>query len=218
MSAPFAAANRRDAAHLLCAVLIWPALALAATGELSDEKPLYQLPEPGSYELPVIDRVGRYELLNASGERVPLLDIEPGGCAVVSFVHGGLRTISDEQLDRARAAMRAIVAEHLPHTDAEIFFVDRYPAMPPTDGNMQLHTMLSSINEELGGEALPALDPSRRGAADISFIAPYTDALGGLGGQGENMHSPNERLDLDSLPAAVKRAAILIYRLTREGA
>jgi glutamate carboxypeptidase len=131
--------------------------------------------------------------------------------------HGGIRAISEEQLERARDAMRAVVAEHLPHTDAEITFTDRYPAMPPTDGNMSLHSMLSTISEELGDDPLPALDPSRRGAADISFVAPYVDALGGLGGQGENMHSPNERLDLDSLPTAVKRAAILIYRLTREG-
>ena len=155
-----------------------------------------------------------YDLTNTRGEAFGKTNIVPRRV----FVHGGLRTISDEQLARARAAMRAIVAEHLPNTEAEIFFVDRYPAMPPTDGNMSLHSMLSTISEELGDDPLPALDPSRRGAADISFVAPYVDVLGGLGGQGENMHSPNERLDLDSLPTAVKRAAILIYRLTREGA
>jgi cytochrome c peroxidase len=87
MSAPFTAANCRTAVRLLCAVLMGPGLALAAPGESPGGKSLYQLPEPGSYELPVIDRVGRYELLNASGERVPLLDIEPGECAVVSFVY-----------------------------------------------------------------------------------------------------------------------------------
>ncbi|MBW2540469.1 MAG: SCO family protein [Deltaproteobacteria bacterium] len=87
MSAPFALVDRRIAAHLVCAALIGPALAMAAPGKSPDGKPLYQLPEPGSYELPVIDRVGRYELLNDSGERVPLLDIAPGGCAVVSFVY-----------------------------------------------------------------------------------------------------------------------------------
>jgi len=76
---------------------------------------------------------------------------------------------------------------------------------------------LSDINQELGGDPLPALDPSRRGAADSSFVAPYTDALAGLGAYGENLHSPDERLDLDSLPTAIKRAALLIYRLTREG-
>jgi len=155
-----------------------------------------------------------YDLTNTRGEAFGKTNIVPRRV----FVHGGLRTISTEQLKHAREAMSAIVADHLPHTDAEIYFLDRYPAMPPTDGNMSLHSMLSTISEELGDDPLPALDPSRRGAADISFVAPYVDALGGLGGQGENMHSPNERLDLDSLPTAVKRAAILIYRLTREGA
>jgi len=154
-----------------------------------------------------------YDLANTRGDTFGKTNVVPRH----AVVHGGIRTISTEQLERTRAAMRAVVADHLPHTDAEIFFTDRYPAMPPTDGNMQLHSMLSTISEELGGEALPSLDPSRRGAADISFVAPYTDALGGLGGQGENMHSPGERLDLESLPATVKRAAILIYRLTREG-
>jgi len=114
MSALFAVANRRAAARLLCAALIGPALTLTATGESPDGKPLYQLPEPGSYELPVIDRVGRYELLNASGERVPLLDIEPGGCAVVSFVYascpdvGGCPLVlaSLRRMDRTLAANR----------------------------------------------------------------------------------------------------------------
>jgi len=111
MSAPFVTAHRRTAARLLCAILVWPAFALAATAESLDGKPLYQLPEPGSYELPVIDRVGRYELLNASGERVPLLDIEPGSCAVVSFVYascpdaGGCPLVlaSLRRMDRALA-------------------------------------------------------------------------------------------------------------------
>ena len=155
-----------------------------------------------------------YDYGNTRGEAFGKTNIVPRRVVV----HGGIRTISSEQLERTRDAMRAVVEQHLPHTDAEIVFSDRYPAMPPTDGNMQLHTMLSTISEELGDEPLPALDPSRRGAADISFVAPYTDALGGLGGQGENMHSPEERLDLESLPTAVKRAALLIYRLTREGA
>ena len=152
-----------------------------------------------------------YDYGNTRGETFGKTNIVPR--RVVA--HGGIRTISNEQLERARNAMRAAVEQHLPHTDAVITFSNRYPAMPPTDGNMQLHALLSSISEELGGNPLPAIDPSRRGAADISFVAPYTDALAGLGGQGENMHSPEERLDLDSLPTAIKRAAVLIYRLTR---
>jgi len=131
-------------------------------------------------------------------------------------VQGGIRTISDEQLERARQAMREIAADHLPHTSATIDFQDRYPAMAPTEGNRRLQAMLSDINVALGGRPMPALDPSRRGAADISFVAPFTDGLAGLGAYGEGGHSPAERLDLTSLPIAMKRAAILIYRLTQE--
>jgi glutamate carboxypeptidase len=131
-------------------------------------------------------------------------------------VHGGMRTISVEQLQRARAAMQAVVDAHLPHTDASIEFEDRYPPMSPTDGNKRLQSLLSEINQSLGRGAMPALDPSRRGAADISFVAPYTDALAGLGALGEGGHTPEESLDLSSMPLAIKRTAILIYRLSRE--
>jgi len=133
-----------------------------------------------------------------------------------AIVHGGIRTISIEQLERAKEAMRAVVAQHLPHTDASISFIDGYPPMFPTDGNKRLQEKFSRINEELGRGPMPALDPSRRGAADVSFVAPYTDALAGLGAIGEGGHSPNESLELDSMTLAIKRAAILIYRLSRE--
>ncbi len=128
-------------------------------------------------------------------------------------VHGGIRTISQDQLDRARAAMRAVVAESLPNTSASIDFTEGYPAMFPTDGNRRLKTELSFINEALDRGPMPELDPSMRGAADISFVAPYTDALAGLGAIGKGGHTPHESLDLTSLPLAIKRSAILLYRL-----
>lgn len=133
------------------------------------------------------------------------------------IVHGGMRTISQEQLERARTSMREIVARSLPHTSATIEFEDRYPAMPPTDGNRRLQRLLSGVNEDLGRGRMPALDPARRGAADVSFVAPYADALAGLGGLGSGGHSPNERFELDSMPLAIKRAALLLYRLAGEG-
>ena len=131
-------------------------------------------------------------------------------------VRGGMRTISQEQLDRAREAMRAVVARNLPVTEASISFVDSYPPMSPTEGNRQLSEVLSQINQDLGREAMPVLDASRRGAADISFVAPYTDGLAGMGAYGSGGHTPNESLDLESLPVAIQRAAILIYRLSRQ--
>ena len=130
-------------------------------------------------------------------------------------VHGGIRAISQDQLDRAREEMRRIVADNLPQTSATIEFGDGYPPMSPTDGNMALAEELSAINVALGRKPMPPLDPSKRGAADISFVAPYTDALAGLGGIGGGGHTPDEHLRLESLPLAIKRAAILIYRLGR---
>lgn len=131
-------------------------------------------------------------------------------------VHGGMRTISTEQLEWARATMQAIVADNHPHTSATITFADSYPPMSPTEGNLALQRELSAINVALGRQPMPALDPSRRGAADISYVAPYTDALAGLGGIGGGGHTPDEFVYLSSLPLAIKRAAILIYRVSQE--
>ncbi len=133
-------------------------------------------------------------------------------------VHGGMRTITQAQLERARAAMRAIVANNLPHTSASIEFTEGYPPMAPTDGNLSLQRELSAINVALGRAPMLALDPSRRGAADISYVAPHTDALAGLGAIGGGGHTPDEFVRLVSMPLAIKRAAILIYRLSRADA
>jgi glutamate carboxypeptidase len=127
-----------------------------------------------------------------------------------------MRTISQQQLDRARGAMQAIVAENHPHTTASISFADSYPPMSPTMGNLALQRELSAINVALGRDSMPALDPSKRGAADISYVAPYADALAGLGGIGGGGHTPGEYLELSSMPLAIKRAAILIHRLSQQ--
>jgi len=132
------------------------------------------------------------------------------------IVAGGMRTISQEQLERARDRMRAVVAQNLPQTSASIEFWDRYPPMAPTDGNRLLLAALSAVNEDLGRGPMPALDPSERGAADISFVAPYTDGLAGMGALGSGGHTPNESLDLSTMSLGIKRAAILMYRLNQE--
>jgi glutamate carboxypeptidase len=130
-------------------------------------------------------------------------------------VQGGIRTISLDQLERAQAAMRAIVGENLPHTTATIEFSEGYPPMFPSEGNRGVLAVLSDINEDLGRGPMQELDPSRRGAADISFVSPYTDAIAGLGPLGTGGHTPNETIDLLSMPLAIKRAAILMYRLSQ---
>ena len=132
------------------------------------------------------------------------------------IVHGGIRTLSPQQLATAQEAMRAVVADHLPLTSASIAFDEGYPPMAPTEGNKRLQRKLSEINQLLGRGEMLANNPSFRGAADISFVAPYSDSLAGLGAIGSGGHTPNESLELDSMPLAIKRAAILIYRLSQQ--
>lgn len=131
-------------------------------------------------------------------------------------VSGGIRTISQEQLERARTQMTEIVRNHLPGTSAGVSFSDGYPPMAPTEGNRALLEMYSEVSEDLGLGEIQALDPGRRGAADISFAAPWAGAsLAGIGVHGSGAHGPEERVDLTSISPAVKRAALLLYRLGR---
>ena len=88
--------------------------------------------------------------------------------------------------------------------------------MAPTKANYALLDELESVNMDLGYGELEPLDPGKRGAADISFVAPHVDAsLAGMGPDGFGEHSEKEGLDLTSFPMTTTRAAILIHRLTR---
>ena len=132
-----------------------------------------------------------------------------------AIVHGGLRFISEEQKENARAKMRAIVAENLPQTKAKITFTDSYPAMRPTAGNQMVLNELNKISLALGQGGVSAYDPGRRGAADISFVADYVDGLDGLGTMGRGAHTLQETVNLKTINDLIQRTALLIYRLTR---
>lgn len=132
-----------------------------------------------------------------------------------AYAHGDLRFLSREQEAKARDAMRAIVAQSLPGTSATITFEDGTPAMPPTPGNYAVLAAVDTVSRALGQGPVEALDPGRRGAGDISFVAEYVDAVDGLGTVGVRSHSRDEHVNLKSLVPATERAAILIYRLTR---
>ena len=135
--------------------------------------------------------------------------------AQTAVVNGGLRFISEEQKENARAKMRAIVNQNLPQTSASISFTDSYPAMGPTAGNLAVLEILSDVSQDLGFGPVTGYDPSRRGAADISFVANYIDGLDGLGTMGNGAHTPQETVNLKTMNALIQRSAILIYRLTR---
>lgn len=130
-----------------------------------------------------------------------------------AIVKGGLRFISEEQKERARTKMREIAANNLPQTSATVSFTDSYPAMKPTEGNMQLLGILNDVSLDLGQGEVLAYDPGRRGAADVSFVAEYVDCLDGLGTMGSGAHTPQETVNLNTIQALTKRTALLIYRL-----
>lgn len=134
----------------------------------------------------------------------------------VAIARGDFRALTPEQVARVKAKMQAIVVDHLPLTDARIVFKDGYPPMAPTSGNQALLDRLNAINADLGLEAMPALDPLKRGAGDISFVARDVDGLAGLGPASSGDHTPEERVDLSSFPRQIKRAALLMSRLSRE--
>jgi glutamate carboxypeptidase len=131
-------------------------------------------------------------------------------------VRGGLRFISEEQKERARDKMRAIVAENLPQTTATVTFADSYPAMQPTKGNEALLAKLNTVSLDLNQGEVIAYDPGKRGAADTSFVAEYVDCLDGLGTMGNAAHTPEETVNLNTIEALTKRTALLIYRLINE--
>ena len=135
--------------------------------------------------------------------------------APAAYASGDIRTLSNEQTERVEAKMRAIVAEHLPKTGATISFGDGCPAMAPTAESRALLTLLNQENAKLGFAQMPELDPMKRGAGDISFVAGIIPGLAGVGATGEGAHAPGETMDLSAQPINTKRDAMLMARLTQ---
>jgi glutamate carboxypeptidase len=151
----------------------------------------------------------RYDSALISGSAAGKLNI----IAPSAYAHGDLRFLRPGQLDSARATMREIVGRHLPQTSASISFTDGIPSMPPTAGNYRLLASLDSVTKALGQGPTEALDPGLRGAGDIAYVSQYADALDGLGVDGSRSHTPDETVNLRSIPRSTERAAVLINRL-----
>ena len=156
----------------------------------------------------------KYDTVAISGSAGTKLNIVPRS----AIAHGDLRFISEEQKERTRAKMREIVAQHLPGTEATISFLDEYPAMSPTPGNAKVLAVYDAASQALGYGAVAALDPGRRGAGDISFVAPIIDGLDGLGALGGGSHAPEEFVSLPAMHMQTERAALLLYRLGKRPA
>jgi glutamate carboxypeptidase len=150
-----------------------------------------------------------YDSVAISGTASSKLNIIPR----TAVAHGDIRFISAEQHDSAKRRMSEIVARHLPGTGATIFFEDEYPAMSPTPGNHRVLAVYDTLSRALGYDEVVAFDPGRRGAGDISFVAPHVDGVDGLGSMGGGAHTPEEYVELTTLEMQTARAAVFLHRL-----
>jgi len=132
-----------------------------------------------------------------------------------TIVLGDLRFLTEDQKNKARDVMSAIVKNNLPGTSAKIYFNDGIPSMPPTVGNENLVKVVSNVSIALGLGEVNAGNPGARGAGDISYVANYLDCLDGLGVSGAGAHTNNETINMNEFPRLIERAALVIYRLTR---
>lgn len=159
------------------------------------------------------------------GTSVDLKEDETGGTAsgktnVVALkvlVKGDIRAVSLEQLEKARQEMTRIVSENYPQTQANLTFdAGGYPPLGRTDGNNRLLNYYDEISRDLGYGKVYPVNPRNAGAADISFTAGHVDmAVDGLGLSGADDHTVNETGNINKLGVQAKRAALLMYRLSK---
>lgn len=175
-----------------------------------------ELPEPNlTFNVGLIAG-GQQAELDAGGIRATVSG-KTNIIAPIAIARGDLRALSPEQIERVKAKMAAIVAEHAPGTGATLTFdPGGYPSMAPTDGNRALLAKLNGVNRDLGLAEMAPLDPLKRGAGDISFVAADVDGLAGLGPYSTGDHAPGEAVDLPSIGRQATRAAILMSRLAAE--
>jgi len=175
-----------------------------------------ELPEPNLTFNVGLVAGGQEATLDAGGIRASASG-KTNIIAATAIARGDLRTLSAEQAARVKAKMATIVADHAPGTGASLAFdPGGYPAMAPTDGNRALLAKLNTVNRDLGLAEMAALDPLKRGAGDISFVAADVDSLAGLGTYSTGDHAPGETVELPSIARQATRAAILISRLAAE--
>ena len=174
-----------------------------------------QLPEEGlTYNVGLLlgGATAQRDALDTGGTATGKSNIIPP----VALATGDIRTLNDEQTARVEAKMRAIVAKHLPKTDAKITFDEGYPAMAVTPTGEALAKQWSGISESLGLGPVVVGGPITRGGGDIAFVAPYLPGLVGVGILGEGAHAEGETAYIESLATQAKRNAVLMERLGRQ--
>ena len=135
------------------------------------------------------------------------------------IVRGDIRAISPQQLEKAQNIMISIASKSYPGTIAEIIFGnDGYPPLAATSGNKSLLEYYNTVSHDLGFGIISAVNPRNAGAADISFTSGYVEmAIDGLGlTGGDDDHTIHETGNLNHISVQAKRAAVLMYRLSKK--
>jgi glutamate carboxypeptidase len=154
-----------------------------------------------------------YDALNTTGEAFGKRNV----VAQTATVTGGIRAQTPEELENAKKVMHQIAKKNLLHTSANLVIGDGYPPMAPRQSNYDLLAIYSDISESLGYGKVTAVNPRNAGAADISFTAGYVDmAMDGLGLMGSGGHTKDEVADMTSFAKNMHKAAILMYRLSKQ--
>ena len=139
--------------------------------------------------------------------------------AAQAVVMGDLRTLSVDQLNRAKERMQKIVAAPLAHAESTLTFEEGYPPLSPSPGNERLLALYDQASRDVGAGPVTAVNPDRAGAADVSFVAGEVKMIiDGIGLMGNSDHTPQETADLSTLPSQTKRAALLLYRISKGAA
>lgn len=136
--------------------------------------------------------------------------------AKTAIASGDIRYLSEEQGQLTAKRMNEIVKTSLPGTQATLQLEQVLPPMPATQGSLDLFAKYNAINQRLGYGEMMLLPAELRGGGDISYVAAHiSTALVGIGASGQGEHSPQERLDVESLFTRSQLAALLILELTR---
>lgn len=135
-----------------------------------------------------------------------------------AIVKGDIRAVSSNQLEKAKKTMDSIASQNYPQTEVRLSFDEGgYPPLALTEGNSKLLSYYEEISRDLGFGKVYPVNPRNAGAADISFTAGHVEmAVDGLGLSGADDHTINETGNINKLGIQAKRAAILMYRLSKK--
>ena len=111
----------------------------------------------------------------------------------------------------------AILAVHVPGVEVEVRQLDEMWPFVVSPDHPAARTAMACLRDVFGEDPYYVYEGGSIGAvASFDKVLRVPIVLLGFTNPDDNAHSPNESLDLASMPLAIKRAAILIYRLANE--